>query len=195
MEHVVSTLRGSSLGFWGEGKKFIANTKSASRDLVKQTRKAGENFIGETKKASRYFVKTTRDARALLARGVESEARNMHHAFGQRLDEIEHSNPKLLTLEALEKRLIGSVTGIMAATLRSPAEPLLDEGEVVEVSELDEVDEDIELPIADYDSLNAKIIVSELDELNDIQVQRIHDYELEHKRRVTVLRATNIRLS
>ena len=51
-----------------------------------------------------------------------------------------------------------------------------------------------ELPIADYDSLNAGVVVSRLADLSPDEIARVDAYERAHKARVSVLRVTESRL-
>ena len=143
------------------------------------------SFADRTREAGRAFVFETKEASLDLAQSVRGEAKAWAELVTSRTGKLLEAGslPETPTLppadvDALERRLLVGLRDILSRVdvqLQSRLEK-----EAAKGSE----------PVAGYDDLSAKEVVSLIAELEPSAVEAIASYEAAHKGRKTILRAT-----
>jgi len=212
MQQITTKLEESRARLVQQGTLFVQQTSTAATTFIEKTRKAGEKFANDTKKAGDAFATTATAATKALTTGLSAEARawlatietTSIPALPREFDSSKLPTPREVERDVLvriEKALdvvalrlnnrvkfLDTVTGpqlpantpstkaAKATAAKAAAKPA---GE----------------PINGYDDLSAKDIVAKLERLSDEKTAAVIAYENANKKRATVLRAAEQRLS
>jgi len=141
--------------------------------LVSRSRKATTTFVGETHEAGRTFVH-------FCLREGESWRHHLDQARRQTVHQVFDS----LTPPTLHRGALVHLERALQA---------LRERVQMRIDQLDH--KEPELPFENFETMTAKAIVAELDQLDPLQCRALHDLESRNKRRATVIRAIEHRLA
>ena len=144
-------------------------------------------LVGNWQRAGSEFVNAAGEASTSFGRFVSRESKD----WGAFVQEAARETPSLLDsakAQELERelllqlvRLLDSFQGTVQARLRQLSAPA--------------VDSDGVLPLPGYDQLTAREIVARVAELSVAQCEAVREFEDRHKKRATILRALDQRLS
>jgi hypothetical protein len=160
------------IGFWGLGYDFALDAIEVGKDLVDQAELRGEDMVRDlNEQLETYTSQATGEVKKVADRvNVQVEG-----VSGKITD-----NTKTLEKE-VEK--IFSRVGLSRSEVTAT---------VIEVEE--ELDAFVE-PLPGYNEMTAKEVVEQLDGLDEEDLKTVRVYEAGTKKRVTILRETDIRLN
>jgi poly(hydroxyalkanoate) granule-associated protein len=192
----------------------LRNTQEKVEDNVKQLRKVGRKAVLAY---AGLWGLAYDEAKAILERGKKlvDEAENR----GEKIEETAASEAKKARKDAekrvkkLQKRLESRIRRTESKTekqLERQVQDVLDRLGIPSRERIEKLNREIdaltkkidqqlakpavELPIANYEVLNVKDVVSHLDNLSPAELATIKEYEMAHENRVTVLREIDRRL-
>jgi len=148
-----------------------------------QVARQGRAFVSSTRKAGSTFVAETSKATSKLSGFAVKETRGWTGYLTERGAEMVPGELPQVELNAIERSLLVQL---------SRALELLDAKVACRLARLG--DDDV-LPLQQYDTLTARAIVTQLDELSDAQCATVLAFEQANKKRTTVVRAIEQRLA
>jgi len=154
----------------------LQNSRS---NIVRETRA----FVSSAKEASTTFAADAGKATGKLGGFAGKETRSWASYLTERGRELGTSSLQMVELGALERGLLSQV---------SRALDLLSEKVACRLARLGDGDV---LPLQQYDTLSARAIVTQLDELSTAQCATVLAFEQANKKRATVVRALEHRIA
>lgn len=143
---------------------------------------------GTTREATNRFARDTSTAAGKFSRATRKEGQGWLSYAAQRRQKLwEQKNLVKVDRTALERGLLVQLAQALDLLQARVAQRL--------TALVDADAHDPELPLGDYQSLTAKAIVAQLDELSPEQCREVYAFEEGHKSRATVLRALEQRLA
>lgn len=192
----------------------LRNTQEKVEDNVKQLRKVGRKAVLAY---AGLWGLAYDEAKAILERGKKLVDEAEHR--GEEFEETAASEAQKARKEAeervkkLQKRLEKRIRRTESKTekqLERQVQDVLDRLGIPSRERIEKLNREIdaltkkidqqlakpavELPIANYEVLNVKEVVSQLDNLSPAELATIKEYEIAHENRVTVLREIDRRL-
>ncbi len=167
MESFKSKLRKTRRAIAGHGGVFIDETRNAGISFTTNTKRATEQLIGRIGKESKGW------------RDYVTRRRQLSFAKGRELlTPVGFERGVLVrvtrSLERLQSRVQARLDALANKSLKPGTQPP---------------------PLTDYQKLTAKLIVAQLAKLTTEECQIVYDYEDNHKRRATVLKAIEQRIA
>ena len=157
------------------------------RDKISHSRQTfageGESFVTTTRTAGRAFVEQTQQAGRALAASLAAEGASWGDYALQRRDEARDVVREALTPSGFQRGVLASLVKLLESLQTRVAKRLA------------VVEEQPDLGIVDYDTLTAKVIIAQIDDLTAAQCRAVFELEQANKQSATVLRALEPRLA
>lgn len=190
------------------GETFLVDSRTASVTFAEDIKTAGEKLVGSLDRSSRLLQKAVQkealDWQALVLKTREAYWAALRDRL-QRVETQAVSTREALTPEAVEATVLESAKDLLekahdkvderlekAAKPSKPAKRATPKasGKPKAVKA-----RSAEVPLRNYDQLTAKDVVGRLQRLSPPQATAVLDYERSRKKRATVIRAAEHRLS
>ena len=159
------------IGFWGLGYDFAMDAIEMGKDLLDRAELRGEDIVRDLNGQLENYTSQATDEVKKVADRVNSQVEGVSGKITDNTKSMESELEKILSR-------VGFSRSEVTATVIEVKEEL---GALVE-------------PFSNYDEMTAKEIVDKLDGLDEEALKTVRAYEAGTKKRVTVLRETDIRL-
>jgi methyl-accepting chemotaxis protein len=159
------------IGFWGLGYDFARDAVEIGKDLIDRAELRGEDMVRELNAQLENYTNQATDEVKKVADRVNSQVEGVSGKITDNTKSMENELEKILSRVGLSRSEVTAT--------------------VIEVQE--EIEGLIE-PFSDYNEMTAKEIVDKLDGLDEEALKTVRAYEAGTKKRVTVLRETDLRL-
>jgi len=216
-------LRRSSTRLQKQGTLWFQQTRGAGESFLTDSREAGVTFVKDLGAAGSKLASTTGRSTQAFRKALEKEALDWQRlvlqtrdayaaALKERFDRAERqalSTREALRPESVEVTVLGSAKGLLAKAqsrvderLEQAAKPAKPEAakaakkpRAAKARPAKRPAKLADAPLRNYDQLAAKDVVNRVQRLSGPQATAVLEYERARKRRATVIRAAEQRLS
>ncbi|MGB3049454.1 MAG: hypothetical protein WBB42_00560 [Polyangiales bacterium] len=216
-------LRRSSTRLQKQGTLWFQQTRGASETFLAESRDAGVTFVKDVGAASSALASTTGRSTQAFRKALEKEVLDWQRlvlqtrdayvaALKERFDRAERqalSTRDALRPESVEVTVLGSAKGLLAKAqirvderLEQAAKPTkhvaaksAKKPRAAKPRPAKGPANLADAPLRNYDQLTAKHVVNRVQRLSGLQATAVLEYERARKRRATVIRAAEQRLS
>lgn len=214
-------LRRSSTRLQKQGTLWLQQTRGAGEAFLAESRDAGLTFVKDMEAAGSKLVSTTGRSAQTFRKALEKEALDWQRlvlqtkdaylaALKERFDRAERqalTTREALRPESMEMTVLGSAKDLLdkaqsrvderleqaakpAAQAKAPKKPRAAKARPAKASA-----KSADAPLRNYDQLTAKDVVNRVQRLSGPKATAVLEYERARKRRATVIRAAEQRLS
>ncbi|MBT8454234.1 MAG: hypothetical protein KJO40_19880 [Deltaproteobacteria bacterium] len=214
-------LRRSSTRLQKQGMLWLQHTRGAGEAFLAESREAGLTFVKDMEAAGSKLVSTTGRSTQSFRKALEKEALDWQRlvlqtkdaylaALKARFDRVERqalTTREALRPESMEMTVLGSAKDLLdkaqsrvderlelaakpAAQDKAPKGPRAAKARPAKASA-----KSADAPLRNYDQLTAKDVVNRVQRLSGPKATAVLEYERARKRRATVIRAAEQRMS